>query len=304
MDLRQLRYFSVLAETLNFHRAAERLHISQPPLTVAIRKLEQDLGAALFSRDPRGVTLTEAGRAALPAARATLAAADQVREAVRQGADGLRGRLGVGFIGTAIMDLLPRIVSPFRQAFPQVDLQLEEMTSAEIVHAIGSGRIDVGFVRLPIMDPTPVAIEVLERDELVLAMRADDPLAAHPRPALAELADRDFIIFSPVSVLNAVIRIACQRAGFSPRVQQDAMQVQTVLSVVEAGLGIALIPARSARLASSRLRIVPLMESIPVELGLATAPDPSPVVRNFAAAARKVCAAPYDDSYFVSQTPK
>ena len=292
MDLRQLRYFSTLAETLNFHRAAERLHISQPPLTVAIRKLEQDLGAALFERDPRGVSLTEAGRAALPAARAALAAAEQVREAVRQGAGGLRGRLVVGFIGSAIVELLPRIVSPFRQDYPNAELQLEEMNSAEIVQALAAGRIDVGFVRLPLMDSTPVATEVLERDELVVAMRADDPLAAHPRPALADLATRDFIIFSPISVLNAVIRIACQRAGFSPRVQQEAMQVQTVLSLVEAGLGIALIPARSARLASSRLRIAPLMESIPVEMGLVTAPHPSPLARNFVAAARKVCAGP------------
>lgn len=291
MDLRQLRYFSTLAETLNFHRAAERLHISQPPLTVAIRKLEQDLGTALFERDPRGVRLTEAGREALPAARAALAAAEQVREAVRQGAGGQRGRLGVGFIGSAIVELLPRIVSPFRQAYPQVELQLEEMNSAEIVQAIAGGRIDVGFVRLPLMDSTPVAVEVLERDELVVAMRADDPLAANPRPALADLATRDFIIFSPISVLNAVIRIACQRAGFTPRVRQEAMQVQTLLSLVEAGLGIALIPARSARFASSRLRIAPLMESIPVEMGLVTAPQPSPQARNFVAAARSVCTA-------------
>lgn len=289
MDLRQLRYFTVLAEALNFHRAAERLNMSQPPLTVAIRKLEEELGTALFVRDPRGVRLTEAGRAALVPARAALAAADQVRDAVRQGAAGLRGRLAVGFIGSAIGELLPKVVSPFRQAYPEVELLLEEMNSVEIVRSIAAGRIDVGLVRLPVLDSTQVEIEVIERDELVVVMRADDPLAAHPRIPLADLADRSFIIFSAVSVLNAIIRLACQRAGFTPRIQQEAMQVQTVLSLVEAGMGIAFIPARSARFATSRLRIATLVEPIPIELGIACAPQAGPLVRNFIATARAAC---------------
>lgn len=289
MDLRQLRYFTVLAEVLNFHRAAERLNMSQPPLTVAIRKLEEELGVPLFVRDPRGVRLTEAGRAALVPARAALAAADHVREAVRQGAAGLQGRLAVGFIGSAIGELLPKIVSPFRQAYPQVELLLEEMNSVDIVQAIAAGRSDVGLVRLPVLDTAQVEIEVIERDELVVAMRADDPLAAHPRIALGDLSNRAFVIYSPVSVLNAIIRLACQRAGFTPRIQQEAMQVQTLLSLVEAGMGIAFIPARSARFATSRLRIATLVEPIPIELGIACAPQASPLVRNFIATARTAC---------------
>ncbi|KHS46022.1 MULTISPECIES: LysR family transcriptional regulator [Novosphingobium] len=281
MDLRQLRYFNALAETLNFHRAAERLHISQPPLTVAIRKLEEDLGVALFERDPRGVRLTTAGLAAVAPAREALAAAEKVREAVRQGAAGLRGRLSIGFIGSAIGELLPRIVSPFRHAYPEVELALEEMNSVEIVRAIAARRLDVGLVRLPVMDSAPVAIDVIETDELVAVLPASDVLARRKTLDLGALADRSFIIYSPVSVLHATIRLACHRAGFTPRVAQEAVQVQTILSLVEAGLGVALIPGRSARFAGEGVRIVTLSDPVPIAMGIARADEPSVLARNF-----------------------
>ena len=281
MDLRQLRYFNALAETLNFHRAAERLHISQPPLTVAIRKLEEDLGVALFERDPRGVRLTTAGLAAVAPAREALAAAEKVREAVRQGAAGLRGRLSIGFIGSAIGELLPRIVSPFRHAYPEVELALEEMNSVEIVRAIAARRLDVGLVRLPVMDSAPVAIDVIETDELVAVLPASDVLARRKTLDLGALADRSFIIYSPVSVLHATIRLACHRAGFTPRVAQEAVQVQTILSLVKAGLGVALIPGRSARFAGEGVRIVTLSDPVPIAMGIARADEPSVLARNF-----------------------
>lgn len=281
MDLRQLRYFNGLAETLNFHRAAERLHISQPPLTVAIRKLEEDLGVALFERDPRGVRLTTAGLAAVVPAREALVAAEKVREAVRQGAAGLRGRLSIGFIGSAIGELLPRIVSPFRHAYPEVELALEEMNSVEIVRAIAARRLDVGLVRLPVMDSAPVAIDVIETDELVAVLPDSDVLARRKTLDLGALADRSFIIYSPVSVLHAMIRLACHRAGFTPRVAQEAVQVQTILSLVEAGLGVALIPGRSARFAGEGVRIVTLSDPVPIAMGIARADEPSVLARNF-----------------------
>lgn len=281
MDLRQLRYFNALAETLNFHRAAERLHISQPPLTVAIRKLEEELGVALFERDSRGVRLTTAGLAAVNPAREALAAAEKVREAVRQGAAGLRGRLSIGFIGSAIGELMPRIVSPFRHAYPEVELALEEMNSVEIVRAIAGRRLDIGLVRLPVMDSAPVAIDVIETDELVAVLPASDVLARRKTLDLGALADRSFIIYSPVSVLHATIRLACHRAGFTPRVAQEAVQVQTILSLVEAGLGVALIPGRSARFAGEGVRIVGLAEAVPIAMGIARAEEASVLAQNF-----------------------
>ena len=289
MDLRQLRYFHALAETLNFHRAAERLHISQPPLTVAIRKLEEELGVALFDRDPRGVRLTAAGLAAVGPAREALAAAEKVRDAVRQGAAGTRGRLSIGFIGSAIGDLLPRIVSPFRQAYPEVELALEEMNSVEIVRAIAAHRLDVGLVRLPVMDSAPVTVDAIEQDHLVAALPKEDVLARRKTLALEAFADRPFIIYSPVSVLHATIRLACHRAGFTPRVAQEAVQVQTILSLVEAGLGVALIPGRSARFAGSGVRIVALADAVPIAMGLARSGEASILARNFVAMAMQSC---------------
>ncbi|WP_226016531.1 LysR family transcriptional regulator [Novosphingobium sp. FKTRR1] len=285
MDLRQLRYFTVLAETLNFHRAAERLHMSQPPLTVAIRKLEEELGTPLFERDPRGVRLTAAGLAALLPARAALAQAELVRDAVRQGAAGLRGRLVIAFIGSAIANLLPRLVSPFREAFPNVELVLEEMNSVEIVRAIVGRKVDVGLVRLPVMDASPVVIDVIERDQLIAALpaRLDRPRQS-VGVALSDLAELPFIIYSPVSVLHATIRLACQRAGFAPRVTQEATQVQTILSLVQAGLGVALVPARAIRFAPEGVRLLQLADPIPIEMGIARARDAGPLASNFVAA--------------------
>ena len=287
MDLRQLRYFAALAETRNFHRAAEKLNMSQPPLTVAIAKLEHQLGAKLFIRDPRGVRLTEAGQAALPAARAALIAADDVREAVRLGLSGHHGRLRLGFIGSATTELLPNLVSKFRRQFPKVDLALQEMNSPQIIRDIAAGELDVGLVRLPVLDSAPVRLEVIERDELVIALRSDHPLAKRKVIALAQLSDCPFIVFDPVSILNSIFHLACRKAGFTPRVEQDAMQAQTVLSLVEAGLGIALVPARSARLAPQTVRIVRLADPIPLEMGVAFATRPGALAKNFVASARE-----------------
>jgi DNA-binding transcriptional LysR family regulator len=296
MDLRQLRYFTVLAETLNFHRAAERLHMSQPPLSVAIRKLEEELGAALFERGPRGVRLTAAGIAALGPARSALMQVEQVSEVVRQDAAGTTGRLSIGFIGSAIGELLPRIVRPFREAWPAVELALEEMNSVEIVRAIAARELDVGLVRLPVMDDSPVKIDVVEQDALVAVV----PQGAVPDKTktvkLSDLAAHPFILYRPVSVLQATIRLACQRAGFAPSVAQEATQVQTILSLVQSGLGVALVPGRAARLVPEGVTLLPLEEPIPIEMGIARARDAGVLARNFVRASLEGC-----DTEVVSQ---
>jgi len=202
MELRQLRYFITLAETRNFRRAAERLHMSQPPLTVAIRKLEQELGAPLFERGTRGVTLTPAGRAAVDAARATLAQAERFREAAREGATGARGRLTVGYVGSATFELLPRIVPEYRRRYPAVDLVLEEMTSVDIARGLIAGTLDVGLLRLPLMEVAAIDAQVIDADELHAALPAHSPLARETRLSLESLAP----------ALHSAKR--CQRAAF------------------------------------------------------------------------------------------
>ena len=147
--------------------------------------------------------------------------------------------------------------------------------------AIAGRRLDIGLVRLPVMDSAPVAIDVIETDELVAVLPASDVLARRKTLDLGALADRSFIIYSPVSVLHATIRLACHRAGFTPRVAQEAVQVQTILSLVEAGLGVALIPGRSARFAGEGVRIVSLAEAVPIAMGIARAEEASVLARNF-----------------------
>lgn len=286
MDLRQLRYFTMLADTLNFHRAAERLHISQPPLTVAIRKLEDELGARLFDRESRGVRLTAAGRAALPAARATLDQAAKVRDAVRQGREGQVGSISVGFVGSAISATLPRIVPAFRAQFPHVDLRLEEMTSVSIGEALRARRLDVGLVRLPLAHPMELDIVAIEHDHLVAALPDTHPLTRRSVVALTDLADAPLILHGPVSVLRTVVLLACQQAGFVPHVAQEATQVQTLLSLVQSGLGIALVPASMAPIVPKGICLLPFADPLPIEMGVACRRDAGVLVRNFIALAR------------------
>jgi DNA-binding transcriptional LysR family regulator len=285
MDLRQLRYFVTLADALNFHRAAARLNISQPPLTVAIRKLEEELGSRLFDRESRGVRLTDAGRAALPAARAALEQAAAVGDAVRAGRMGEMGSLSVGFVGSAISAALPRIIPAFRTRYPKVELKLEEMTSVSIGEALAARRLDVGLVRLPLLQPGGLEVRVIERDHLVVALLEDHRLARRLAIDIADLAKEPLVLHHPVSVLRSVVLFACQQAGFSPRIAQDATQVQTLLSLVQSGLGISLVPANMARIAPEGVCLLPLSQPIPIEMGIASRVDADTLTRNFVAIA-------------------
>jgi DNA-binding transcriptional LysR family regulator len=281
MDLRQLRFFVAVAETLNFHRAAERLNISQPPLSVGIRRLEEELGVKLFDRTRRGVTLTPSGEAALPAAREALAQAALVAEAARLGSRGEIGRLSVGFVGSAIGELLPRIIPCFRAAYPLAELDLAEMTSVRIAATLEGRDLDVGLLRLPVTQRHRLDITVIEEDCLVLAHRSDDDISGRGPIALSALSGRSFVIHSAVSVLHSVILLACREAGFAPRIAQEAVQVQTILSLVQSGLGIALVPARMARFAPQDVVLTPLAQPISIATGVGCRTDASPLARNF-----------------------
>lgn len=286
MDLRQLHYFTTLAETLNFHRAAERLNISQPPLTVAIRKLEDELGTPLFNRGPRGVSLTPAGEAALEAARATLSHADHVRHAVREGRLGERGRLHVGFVGSATYELLPRLIAAYRRRYPKVDLVLEEGASIDIVRKIRSHELDVGLVRLPLLELTELDTQVIETDELVVAVPTANPLAQRRSLQLSQLAAEPFVLFTRISVMHAIIVMACHNAGFVPRVAQEATQVHTIMSLVQSGLGVALMPSKATRHVPEGVKLLRLADPIRIETGIALSrATASPAALNFQALA-------------------
>ncbi|RYE03059.1 MAG: LysR family transcriptional regulator [Sphingomonadales bacterium] len=269
MELRQLRYFVAVAEARNFRRAAVQLNMSQPPLTVAIQRLEQELGERLFDRSAREVTLTPAGAAALELARSTLAQAQNFRAAVRDGAAGDRGRLRIGLVESATFALLPRVIPLFRARYPLVELVLEGATSQDIVRRLESGDMDVGLVRLPLLASRAVETRTVEQDELHLAVPTASRLAKLGTIALDQVADEPFILHGRVSVLHLISLMACQEAGFTPRVTQEAAQVSAILSLVRSGLGVALVPGRARAALPSDVRLLALARPVPVETGVA-----------------------------------
>lgn len=245
MDLKQLRQVLVLSETLNFRAAAERLHMAQPPLSVSIRKLEQEIGAALFERSRAGVRLTAAGKGVLEHARRTLFHAEQFRQTARLAVGGRVGTLQVEYVASSTVRLLPRAISHFRAAFPGVDLELREGNTDAIMLALRDGRADVGIVRYPTPVVRSVAMTPLQRDRYAAALPIDHPKAAKPRLRLADLRDEPFIFPSREQGSSGgymAALMACQRAGFTPNIVQQAAHAHSIVALVESGLGVALVP--------------------------------------------------------------
>jgi DNA-binding transcriptional LysR family regulator len=244
MDLRRIRHFTVLAETLNFSRAAERLHIAQPALSVSIQKLETELGTRLFERTPAGVVLTPGGQAALVEARRLLYHGEQLQRTVRDTAQGTGGRLRVGFVGSAIYRAIPSLIPVFRVRYPGVELELREETSTAIIAKLAEEALDVGIVRTPLLQSHAATLLTLQRDRFIAVLPREHPLAARAQLRLADLAREPFIMYSPglATGLHASAMAACEAAGFVPDVAQQAIQVPTVVALVESGLGVALVP--------------------------------------------------------------
>jgi DNA-binding transcriptional LysR family regulator len=284
MELRHIRYFVALCETQNFRRAAERLNISQPPLTVAIRSLEQELGTALFIRTSRGVQLTQAGQSALASARSTLASAESFRTAVREGDAGERGVVRIGFVGSATFELLPRIIPAFRKRYPKVDCTLEEATSVDISRRLQAGGLDVGILRLPLQESAAIRAWAIDRDEFFLAVPVEHRFAGRKRLRLETCADEPFILSDPISVLRAQALLACHAAGFTPNVAQEAAQISAIISLVRSGLGVALVPGSARAAWREGVRFVALEQSVPIDIGLALPKRHAiPAAENFAA---------------------
>ena len=287
MELRHLRYFVAVGDELNFGRAALALHIAQPPLSRAIRALEAELGATLFDRGTRGVRLTGAGAALLPEARRLLRDAGAFREGARQYAAGAAGTLSIGFVSTAAYNVLPRIVPAFRARRPGVRLTLREATSDVQPAALATGELDVGFLIPGPRDPS-LAYAPLHREPLIAALPARRRWPA--RVPLRSLAREAFILF-PREVapeLHDSIVSLCRKAGFAPRIGQEAIQMQTIVSLVAGGMGVSLVPASLEHMRRDGVVYRPLAERGPrVEIGLAwRVADDSPLTRAFVAEAR------------------
>ena len=295
MELRHLRYFVTVAEELHFGRAAEKLHISQPPLSMQIRALEEELGVRLFNRTQRHVALTHAGNALLQEARQVLARVEQAVLVTRRAGRGEIGQLAVGFISVADYNVLPSVLRDFRRRYPLVNLTLRESTTDAQVRDLVAGRLDVGFVLPPVNEPALECVPIL-REPLIAALPDKHPLATRPgKLDLAKLRDAPFILFPrpyAPGLYDDVVS-CCRAAGFSPRVEQEAIQMQTIVSLVSAELGVALIPASLTNLRRTGVTYKPLRQQGPMtEIHLAwRRGDELPALRLFVEVARASAAA-------------
>jgi DNA-binding transcriptional LysR family regulator len=252
MELRHLRYFIAVAEELHFTRAAERLHIGQPPLSHAIQTLEAELGAQLFERSKRWVRLTEAGKLFLADARTILALAAEAAETARRAARGEAGELHIGFtFSTPLTPLFARVINRYRQQFPAVRLSLHEMSTLRQLDALALRTLDLGFVRPPESAvPATVALTCLREDPLIAVLPSNHPLAARAEVAILDLAGMPFVMYpqrAGTGIYPQLMRL-CREAGFAPRIGQQAGEASTIIGLVAAGCGVSVLPAAFDRI--------------------------------------------------------
>ena len=288
MELRQLRYFVAVAEELHFRRAAERLHISQPPLSQQIRALEDELGFTLLTRTRRRVQLTPAGDAFLRDARALLAELEGAVATARGIDAGQTGRLRIGFVGSALLSIVPGTVERFRASRPGVALELRERSTVDQLRAVTAGVVDVGLIRTPIDDVGELRLETVLRERTVAALPAGHPLASLARVSLRRLAAEPLVLFprDQAPGYHDLLIAALGRAGAGPRVTQYAPEMMTIIGLVAAGTGVSLVPESVSRLALDGVTYRPVTGAPRSELvAITRARDDSALARAFVAEA-------------------
>ncbi len=292
MELRQLRYFVAIAEQGSFSRAAERLHISQPPLSTQIKALEDEIGARLLERSNRGVALTAAGTAFFEDIRSVLAQLEHAVERVRQRERGEVGTLSIGFVSIADFGILPPTLKSFRARYPQVDVQLHELTTDAQIRELHAAELDLSIGLAPVDEPGLTFTHLLH-EPLMLAAPTAHPVLQQNSGAvdLHTLAKEPFIV-PPRNIgpgLYDLTLSLCQAAGFAPRITQHARQMQTVIGLVSCGMGVALVPASLRHLKRPGVQYRPLLgQPATIELGiLQPAQTLNPLRDNFIQALRE-----------------
>lgn len=271
-DFSQLRCFAAVAEELHFGRAAARLNMTQPPLSRQIQVLERVLDVQLLERTSRTVRLTAAGRSFLPEAQRILRLAETATLVTRQVAAGRAGILKCGFTAASAYDFLPRLVTAFRRALPDVSLALREMVSKDQIEELLAGRIDAALVRPPVTHPDLIAVRALA-EPLVVALPAGNPLALRDGLTPGDLGGAPFIGYAPneARYFHDLVLGVLAEAEIQPRIVQQLTQIHSILALVRAALGIALVPAAAERLRFEGVVFRPLALPTPrpVELLLA-----------------------------------
>lgn len=294
MELRHLRYFVTVAEELHFGHAAQRLHMSQQPLSKQIRNLEDELETALFHRTKRTIRLTQAGEAFLREAQKTLVQADYAAATAQRIGRGEVGQLQVGFTGPILNSILPAAIRQFKSKCPDIRLGLRRLPTNEQVVALLDGSLDVGLLHPP-TDTSLLLQEVIYREPLVVVLPSDHRFAADaPAPiSLTRLASESFVLFprqiGPM-LYDSIVSFCRSAGGFSPTIVQEAFPQQTILGLVAAGIGISMIHSSVQHIRQQDVATRPLIENAPLlESAMAWLPDAlHPALPNFLATTREL----------------
>lgn len=283
MELRHLRYFVAVAELLNFRRAAEELHIAQSPLSHQIKQLEEEIGADLFTRTKRRVRLTQAGKVFFREARDILERASIAAERARRGARGEVGSLTLGYLTSMANDSLVKIVKTFRRNFPDVGLVLNDLVPDSILKGLLDRTIDVGFMR-GMFETENLCVTPVWHETLIAVLPKTHGLARRTQMSIHHLKDEGFIMVPDQGAMgwNDTIRAYCRSGGFTPKIVAEANQMQAVMWLVHAGLGVALLPASLQSMKRPNVVYRPLLDA-PMVAGMMVwrRDDDSPIVSRF-----------------------
>jgi DNA-binding transcriptional LysR family regulator len=272
MELRQIRSFLSIAETLHFGRTAELIHLSQPALSLQIRALEEEVGVRLFERNRRKTTLTAAGFAFREDAAAALSQLEQAIRRARLAANGKLGLLRIGFISTAGREIVPEIVRQFRESNPEVEFSLRNILTAEQVQMLERGSLDVGFLRLPLGGPSQLDVVTVHREPFVLVVPSSHKLAKRKRVRLSELAGQDFVMYerSCAPGFHDLIFGILRDAGIVPNISQTAGEIPTLISLVDSRMGITILPASAVKHSVASVVGCEILDRTPMsEIGIA-----------------------------------
>ena len=285
LELRHFRYFIAVAEELHFGRAAKRLFMTQPPLSMQIRQLEESVGVNLFVRDSRPIELTSAGEVLLVHARSVLEQADSALHKARLTARGESGYLTIAVTSASVLSMLPRLIASFKQRYPEVAIDVKEMVSRQQISALAQSEINLGLVRPPIDNPEIDSL-VVQVEPIVVAIPRKHHLADLAKIPLDAFHQAPFILFDRESAtyFNSLANNLFSAHNIKPIFIQSATQLHTVLALVSAGLGLALVPEAAARIQLEDIVLRPLdMTSPPLaELCLAwNKNDRNPTINSF-----------------------
>src|SRR6266849_1985389 len=266
MELRQIRSFLSIAETLHFGRTAELIHLSQPALSLQIKALEEEVGVRLFERNRRKTTLTAAGLAFRDDAAAALSQLEQAMRSARLAANGKLGLLRIGFISTVGSEIVPNIVRQFRELNPEVEFSLRAIPTADQVQMLETGSLDVGFLRLPIGGHSALDVITVHREPFVLVVPASHKLAKRKRVRLSEVSGQDFVMYVRTYApgFHDLIFGMLRDARIVPNVSQTAGEISTLISLVGAHVGIAILPASAVKHSVASVIACDIVDQIPM----------------------------------------